>query len=178
LYQGRYKSILVDKDAYLNMLSRYIHLNPISIKRMKGRTEEEKIRHLKSYKWSSLPGYIKKRGKQQFVDYSSVLGEYGGDNDKGRRSYKERLFMDISTGSEIKEKIMGQSILGSEEFIDWLWENILKEDRNRRERPALREIQGFKAKRKRVSKVYCYGFTLQGRGNKRGRNWEDHGRGL
>jgi hypothetical protein len=112
---------------------------------MKGRTEEEKIRHLKSYKWSSLPGYIKKRGKQQFVDYSSVLGEYGGDNDKGRRSYKERLFMDISTGSEIKEKIMGQSILGSEEFIDWLWENILKEDRNRRERPALREIQGFKA---------------------------------
>ena len=32
LYQGRYKSILVDKESYLSMLSRYIHLNPVKIK--------------------------------------------------------------------------------------------------------------------------------------------------
>ncbi len=29
LFQGRFKSILVDKDAYLLELSRYIHLNPV-----------------------------------------------------------------------------------------------------------------------------------------------------
>ncbi len=29
LFQGRYKSILIDKDAYLLELSRYIHLNPV-----------------------------------------------------------------------------------------------------------------------------------------------------
>ncbi len=29
LFQGRFKSILVDRDAYLLELSRYIHLNPV-----------------------------------------------------------------------------------------------------------------------------------------------------
>jgi len=30
LFQGRYKSLLVDKDAYLLELSRYVHLNPVA----------------------------------------------------------------------------------------------------------------------------------------------------
>src|SRR4030043_1166617 len=29
LYQGRYKSFLVDADSYLQEVSRYIHLNPV-----------------------------------------------------------------------------------------------------------------------------------------------------
>ena len=33
LFQGRYKAILVEKDAYLLELSRYIHLNPWRVKR-------------------------------------------------------------------------------------------------------------------------------------------------
>ena len=33
LFQGRYKAILVDKDAYSLELSRYIHLNPWRVKR-------------------------------------------------------------------------------------------------------------------------------------------------
>src|SRR5512139_4048541 len=31
LFQGRYKALLVDKDAYLLELSRYIHLNPVRV---------------------------------------------------------------------------------------------------------------------------------------------------
>jgi REP element-mobilizing transposase RayT len=145
LYQGRYKSILVDKDVYLSVLSRYIHLNPVKVKGIKGMEEKEKLRYLKSYNWSSLPGYINRRAKQQFVDYALVLEEYGGDNEKGRKAYKELLSLDLASKLEIKEKILGQSILGSEKFIDWLKKNILKEDKDRRERPALREIQTYKA---------------------------------
>jgi len=29
LFQGRYKAVLVDADAYLLDLTRYIHLNPV-----------------------------------------------------------------------------------------------------------------------------------------------------
>ncbi len=47
LYQGRYKSILVDKESYLAVLSRYIR-----------DSLAEKRRYLKRYKWSSLLGYI------------------------------------------------------------------------------------------------------------------------
>ena len=78
LYQGRYKSILVDKESYLSVLSRYIHLNPVRIQAMEKNTDEEKIQHLRNYTWSSLPGYINKGKREQFLDYAMVLEEYGG----------------------------------------------------------------------------------------------------
>ena len=33
LYQGRYKAFLIDADSYLVAVSRYIHLNPIRLKK-------------------------------------------------------------------------------------------------------------------------------------------------
>ena len=33
LFQGRYKAILIDADSYLLELSRYLHLNPVRVKR-------------------------------------------------------------------------------------------------------------------------------------------------
>ena len=42
LFQGRYKAILVDADAYAKELSRYIHLNPVRAK-MTEKPEEYKL---------------------------------------------------------------------------------------------------------------------------------------
>ncbi|MCK5426712.1 MAG: transposase, partial [Thermodesulfovibrionia bacterium] len=145
LYQGRYKSILVDKEAYLSMLSRYIHLNPLRIKGMKAKTDREKIHYLRNYKWSSLPGYINKREKQGLIDYTLVLEEYGGDNDKGRTAYEKRVCADLTTKFEIQDKIIGQSILGKDEFIEWVKKRFLKRQKERREYPSLREIQSYRA---------------------------------
>jgi len=58
LYQGRYKSILVDKEAYLSVLSRYIHLNPVKVRGMIKLPIEERIKKLKGYSWSSLNGCL------------------------------------------------------------------------------------------------------------------------
>ncbi|MEK6528693.1 MAG: transposase [Nitrospirota bacterium] len=152
LYQGRYKSILVDKATYLSMLSRYIHLNPIRIKRFGRETEREKIQYLRDYLWSSLPGYISNREKEKFIDYAMVLEEYGGYDDRGRLAYKKRIYADISERLEIKDKIIGQSILGGEEFIGWIREKFLKNKKDR-ECPALREIQRYKAKEEIIEAV-------------------------
>ena len=51
LFQGRYKSILVDKDSYLLELTRYIHLNPVRAK-IVDRPEK--------YQWSSYNEYLNK----------------------------------------------------------------------------------------------------------------------
>jgi len=67
LYQGRYTSVLVDKDSYLSVLSRYIHLNPVRIKAHAKTPLREKIRFLQVYPWSSLPGYLNKREKEPFI---------------------------------------------------------------------------------------------------------------
>ena len=41
LYQGRYKAFLIDADNYLLAVSRYIHLNPIRLKKYSGYTTTE-----------------------------------------------------------------------------------------------------------------------------------------
>src|SRR3972149_9967591 len=145
LYQGRYKSILIDKQEYLSILSRYLHLNPIRTEQMKKKTEKEKINYLMRYKWSSLLGYMDEREKEEFIDYKVVLQEYGGDNERGRKRYRERIYSDVTDGLEIKDKIIGQSILGGDTFIDWIKERFLK-GKQEREHPSVREIKRYRAK--------------------------------
>ena len=52
LFQGRYKSILIDADAYLKPLSRYIHLNPVRAKM---------VEKPGAYPWSSYPAFMVRR---------------------------------------------------------------------------------------------------------------------
>ncbi len=153
IYQGRFKGILVDKDIYLTMLSRYIHLNPVRIKSIKHMPYREKLKYLQKYKWSSFPGYINKRKKQEFIDYDLVLEEYGGDNEKGRHAYGSILGLDISVNMEIKDKIVGQSIIGREDFIEKVVDRYLKKDPNIREQPSLRELHGLRAKEEIIGAI-------------------------
>ncbi len=146
LYRGRYKCIIVDKETYLSILSRYIHLNPVRIRSIKKKTEKEKMDYLIHYRWSSLPGYINKRKRESLIDYEMVLGKHGGDSPGGRRAYKKSIYGDLTEGIEIKDKIIGQSLLGGEGFIEWIKENFLKGKKDR-ESPAMRELQRYRAYR-------------------------------
>jgi putative transposase len=51
LFSGRFKSVLVDEDSYLLQLTRYIHRNPLEVKR-------KMVERLEDYVWSSYPAYI------------------------------------------------------------------------------------------------------------------------
>jgi hypothetical protein len=130
----------VDKEAYLTLLSRYIHLNPIRTQLLAKASLQDKMNYLRGYRWSSLPGYLEKRKKESFIEYAVVLGEYGGDTDRGRRGYQKVLYGDIVGGLRIKGDIVGQSILGGEGFISWINRTFLRgvEDR---ESPSLRTIR-------------------------------------
>jgi REP element-mobilizing transposase RayT len=71
LFQGRFKSLLVDKDAYLLELIRYIHLNPV---------KAGLVNDPRSYRWSSQWNYFHTREedwvKTGFI--KSILAQYGG----------------------------------------------------------------------------------------------------
>lgn len=58
----------------------------------------------------------------------------------------------MSEGIEIKDKIIGQSILGREEFIGWIRDKFLKRKKDR-ECPSLREIRRYKAKEEIIGAV-------------------------
>ena len=145
LYQGRYKSVIVDKNEYLSVLSRYIHLNPVKIKAMKKLPEPERIKYLVHYRWSSLPGFLSQRKKEWYIDYSMVLGEYGGDTYRGRKEYKKRIFEEVAQESDLKEDMIGSSILGGEAFIAWIKDRYLDAAKDR-ERPAVGEIHRHRSK--------------------------------
>ncbi|MFO0795694.1 MAG: transposase [Candidatus Brocadiaceae bacterium] len=143
LYQGRYKSILVEKKSYLHIVSRYIHLNPVRTKQEGKQPFLEKKKYLKNYSWSSLLGYIDDTRRIGIIEYARVLESYGGDDEKGRKLYWETICNDISTGIDIKEKAIGGSILGSDTFINWVREKFLPA--KSREIPVVRRLKKYNA---------------------------------
>ena len=145
LYQGRYKSVLVDKETYLTALSRYIHLNPVRIKAMEKGPLEDRIKELLSYRWSSLPGYLSSRKRERLVEYGLILSQYGGDTSRARKAYRKALYGDLTAGLAIKDKIVGQSILGGNEFIESIREKFLRGEIDR-ERPSLKEIHKYRTR--------------------------------
>jgi len=152
LYQGRYKSILIQKESYLNILSRYIHLNPVRVEKMQGNSPSEREKYLRQFKWSSLKGYLNEDNIESFVDYKTVLTEYGGATQKGRDRYWQTLQSDLSQKLEIKGEIVGNSILGNDSFIKRIKEEHLK--KNEKEIPSLRKINSYCLKDK-VIEIVC-----------------------
>ena len=145
LYQGRYKSVLAEKETYLTALSRYLHLNPVRVKAMEKAPLEDRIKELLSYRWSSLPGYLSSRKRERLVEYGLVLSEYGGDTSRARKAYRKALYGDLTAGLAVKDKIVGQSILGGNEFIESIREGFLRGEIDR-ERPSLKEIHKYRTK--------------------------------
>jgi len=126
LYQGRFKAIVVEADAYLLELSRYIHLNPVRVQGMRGESVGQKIAMLNTYAWSSFPGYMRLKGRDAFMRYEEVLGYVGGDTKRGRERYKN--FVEQGLEADIEDPfraVKGNAILGTEGFISWLMERFL-----------------------------------------------------
>ena len=145
LFQGRYKSILVEKEGYLSVLSRYIHLNPIRTGEMEGVDLKTKADFLRGYRWSTLPGYLKSEEHWPGVDYGLILGEFGGDNPRGRRAYGKRIREDLARGVEVKGKVIGGSVLGREGYIQWLREKFI-DDLPVRDYTGIKTLKRLKTK--------------------------------
>jgi hypothetical protein len=144
LYQGRYQSILVDTESYLSALSRYIHLNPVRVKGLSRKTKEEKWGYLVRYPWSSLKGYLDEKKMESFVDYSLVLSDFGGVNKRGCRAYQKRIQEDLTSDIEFRKKVIGQAVLGRDNFVGWVKKHFLSGVKEG-ECPGLVQLKRYKA---------------------------------
>ncbi len=109
LFQGRYKSILIDADNYLLELVRYIHLNPVRAKIVK---------KPENYKWSGHQTYIGIKNKE-WLSVEEVLKQYSKQRGRARRMYSKYISEVIgedviSYDKELKEG----RILGEDNFIE------------------------------------------------------------
>ena len=140
LFQGRYKAILIEKESYLLELSRYIHLNPIRVK---------KSVRLGSYRWSSYLDYIGKRRAPKWLTTEGALSRFGENRRRAERAYQ--IFVEEGMQKGINrpwDRMVGQAVLGGEKFLRSIQGKIEKgkhrevPDRKRlAARPSFEEIQ-------------------------------------
>lgn len=106
LLQGRYKAILVEKDAHLLELARYIVLNPVRARM---------ARSSKDWPWSSYRATAGLEPPASFLTTEWVLAQFGGTRSKAQRSY--RRFVSAGRGIRVWEGLRGQIYFGSDRFI-------------------------------------------------------------
>ena len=83
LFRGRYKAIVVDADAYLLCVSRYIHRNPVESKR-------PLVEALDEWPWSSYPAYVGKAKPADWLCREPTYAMLGRrQRSRGYRAYVE-----------------------------------------------------------------------------------------
>lgn len=81
LFQGRFKGILVDKETYLIVLTRYIHLNPVRARIVKSP---------ENYRWTSYREYMGTcKEETSLVDTAETLSYFSKTKNTAMKAYRE-----------------------------------------------------------------------------------------
>ncbi len=105
--QGRYKSILVDKDAWLRELCRYIVLNPVRAR---------VVRDPAQWLWSSYGPTAGLAGCPPWLAADTVLGLFGATPGRARLAYRRFVAQGVG-GPAPWSQLKGQVFLGDENFL-------------------------------------------------------------
>jgi REP element-mobilizing transposase RayT len=108
LFQGRYKAILVQKEAYLLELSRYVVLNPVRAA-MVSRPEE--------WYWSSYVAVMDDRAAPDWLDTDWLLGQFGKQRSRARLAYQAFVAAGVGAPSPLLAT-RHQLILGDDAFVE------------------------------------------------------------
>ena len=133
LFQGRYKAILVEKDAYCQELSRYIHLNPVRAGIAKSPSE---------YTWSSFCYFTGLKESPGWLRDEFILGYFDKDRSVAERLYRDFVEKGLETDLEEPFKeVFASTFLGKEEFISWAREKwIAYKNADARNIPVLKRL--------------------------------------
>ncbi len=129
LFQGRYKSFIVDKESYLLELGRYIHLNPV---------RAGIVQKADDYRWSSYKEYINGTRKNKITDTDDTLSLFSKIRSEAIKRYREFVFAGMQEESPLNEAV--GSVLRDESFTEKALE-YLKGYPDKREIPDIKRIE-------------------------------------
>jgi len=109
LFQGRYKAILCDREAYLLGLLQYIHENPL-----RARIAET----LDTYPWSSHHAYAGKNNPLGLVSTDNVLRMFSENKSRARKKYREFMAANATIKKAEVYATVDQRIQGDESFVE------------------------------------------------------------
>ncbi len=108
LFQGRFKAILVDSDAYLLELGRYVVLNPV---------RAGMVKRAGDWRWSSYRGSMGQAPAEAFLAVDGLLAQFA----KRRSVAQERYARFVTEGLKAPSpwrQLRGQVFLGGEQFVE------------------------------------------------------------
>lgn len=163
LFQGRYKSILLQKDNHLLEACRYTALNPVRAKI---------VRYPWEYKWSSYNAVMDREAKEKFLTTDWILSQFSHARKKAQKLYKEFVLAGINEKKALHNKAQHQVIFGDESFVNSV-KIYLKEKEGIKEivrkqryvgRPSIKKVledkDGNKGKKVKIRElIYKYGYT-------------------
>lgn len=156
LFQGRFTAILVEKDAHLLELCRYVVLNPVRAKI---------VSHPRLWAWSSYRATVGETKAPGWLTTAWILSQFGQREGLAQERY--RAFVAEGRGEAGPwEQLTGQIYLGSEKFVAQHQPNRVIRDIPRRQtqaqRPSLETL--FQPKgdlEKMIHQAYRqYGYRL------------------
>lgn len=120
LFGGRFKALLVEGDAYLLKLVRYLHLNPVQSITMKQVNLSERLDILDKYRWSTHRSYGGWERRYEWVSYSplhALLGERLGTKNLPA-AYRRYVQAGLARNDQDLEEALKRSskAVGSEAF--------------------------------------------------------------
>jgi putative transposase len=107
LFQGRFKAMLVESDAYMVELSCYIHRNPLRAK---------VVKRLIDCRWSSYPVYAYGKKGPEWLKTDLILSYFGGRG--GHKAYREKVQEYAGEEGRLWEDFRHGVILGSAGFVE------------------------------------------------------------
>jgi putative transposase len=110
LWEGRFKSSLIDSDQYLLTCMRYIELNPV---------RASMVKHPSQYKWSSYQANAWGQ-KNELLKEHFLYTQLGDSSAEREQAYRD-LFLghiDSETVHQIREALNHEIVLGPAKFQD------------------------------------------------------------
>ncbi len=108
LFQGRFKAILVDSDAYLLELSRYVVLNPVRARMVKKPAD---------WPWSSYRASVGLEQPPPWLAVDGLLAQFARRRSVAQQRYAQFVEAGIQAVSPWVE-LKGQVFLGDEQFVE------------------------------------------------------------
>ena len=112
VFQGRYRAIIVEKDAYLLELMRYVVLNPV---------RASMVADAADWPWSSYDAMVGTASRPEWLQTDWMLGQFAQTRGMAVVGYVD--FVREGVGKPgLWESLQGQIFLGSEAFIERMQE--------------------------------------------------------
>ena len=164
LFQGRFGAVILEGDAELQEVGRYLHLNPVRVKalgldkkrRAAGRigltpapskeVVAARLQTLREWEWSSYPAYAGYAPAPAWLCTEALGGLCGGRSVKERQSALRAYCQDaVREGLETPwERLLGGVVLGSPAFVEQLRQRVKGQEREQR---GWREMQARRPSR-------------------------------